>query len=264
MAESTATAKTGVRGGQVGAKKKGSREPAAWMLSRLEQGQWLRCYWHESGEKQEMWSLPLPSSEGIAKRWGSGTYKLTLLSHKGQVCGSRRLPAIDDPERPPRPTYPNAPSRNGTAKKEAPVNPVEAMAAGSAGAHVQAMIQGIQLYQQMDFTARNFAAQEAEQRVQRYRQEAELSMERERQFFQTQMKQQQLFFERLSAVPSQPIDDLREELEERIDAMGEGDDDDGDPKKALVRVVREKVSEIPGEAIGDLLKGLAEAVKGKK
>jgi len=258
------------------AKPKGRKAFARWSLHRNEGGAWKRCYWHdvETGTREQDWDAQAvpPSSALIAARWGSGVYKLTKLDAQRKVAGSESLPAIDSPNHPTRPTYPNPPSAEPKPEPKRQRSPLEEMVqtiAAPAQAQIASMLQGMQLYQQIDQTARAFAAQEADGRVARVVAEMEASRERDRQWFQLQMKHQQQFYEALSKAKTEPSDKIQEQIEElreELDARDDDDgEDDGDPKSMLFRVLKRKLEEVPGDAIGDLISGLGENLKaGKK
>lgn len=246
-----------------------------WSLHRKEGGEWKRCYWFdaETETRQQMWSMrdEPPALSLIAQRWGSGEYKLTGHDAKGKIAGSAALPAIESENHPARPVYPNRPgSEPKREAQQAPPNPFSAMLqslAAPAQAQLQMMMQGIAFYQQIDQQARQYANAEANERVNRALVEMKAAQERDRQFFSLQMKHVAQHYEAMRATTGGAAsDDLKEELEdlrEQLESRGD-DDDEGDLKTQVVRLVKQKLSDIPGEDIGAFLKGLGEQMKTKK
>lgn len=256
------------------ASKHGGRTPTQWSIHRYEEGVLQRCAWHEGGVKQEAWPMPPPTAEQIRDRWGSGKYRLTFMNEKGAVRGNRAVPVIDDPEHPPKPVYPNPPRRRPPAE-EAPApkptsghaDPVAALLASlggtSAQSVVQAMLQGIGLYQQLDMTNRRFAQSEADARVARMQAEAEMAIARDRAYWEAQSKAQAAFFDRLLSATRQPdedmqarLDELEEELEERETATG-ADNMPLDPKRRLLAIAAKKLEDVPPGLVVELLQKLA-------
>lgn len=264
----------------MGATKKAKGSPKGfvqWSLHRKEGGEWKRCYWFdaETETRQQMWSMrdEPPQLSLIAQRWGSGEYKLTGHDAKGKIAGSAALPAIESENHPARPVYPNRPgSEPKREAQQAPPDPFSSLLsslAAPAQAQLQMMMQGIAFYQQIDQTARSYASQEADRRVARAVAEMDAARERDRQWFNQQLKQQEMFFKALreagGGAASEEVEEQLEELREQLAARERDEgEDDGDLKTQVVRLLKQKVSDIPGEDIGAFLKGLGEQMKTKK
>lgn len=247
-----------------------------WSLHRQEGGEWKRCFWfdEETETQQKMWPVRdvAPTLQLIAQRWGSGEYRLTMHDAKGKVAGSQALPAIDSRNHPTRPLYPNKPG-DAPKKEEKPqrLDPFSAMMhsmAAPAQAQLQMMMQGIAFYQQIDQQARQYANAEADQRVNRALAEMRAAQERDRQFFGLQMKHVAQHYEAMRQTAgggaSEELQEEIEELREQLAARGDDEDDDADIKTQVLRLVKGKIADIPGEDIGAFLKALGEQMKGPK
>lgn len=204
----------------------------SWALSRKDGGRWVRCYWHEDGERKQTFPPdPPPSVKLIGERWGSGEYKLTLIKAGGGMGGGGVV-TVDNPKLPTKPSYPNRPAAEAAAAPAAAAdrNNLSALMAMSKDDPMAMLM----VYRALDRDARFEANREAEQRVQRILADTSLTIEREREHSKQENERARIFYDALLRAgrsgPAEDDDDVDEDddtsdrlalLEERVSGSAE-------------------------------------------
>ena len=204
-----------------------------------------RCYWHVDGVKERFWPIPKGglSRDVLRDRWGSGMYRVTWLGENRKTVGSSPECTIDDPQHPPKPTYPNAPTAEDIAAAAAPEKPT-GNGAGDGLAQIAALLGGggagmreVAMMQFLFGTQREIRREEmafAEQRLTREMRVHEQTLARDREYYRTQLDNQKQLYDALLRVgrgrddeDDGDEDDIREELDEiklRLEKGAAGDE----------------------------------------